>query len=87
MSGRRPDARIGAESERRLQGQENAITDRDADINALRQRVERFEGLSAVEFYNCALYVGEAKDSIVAADRGRELARMIRRLWDLGADL
>lgn len=65
----------------------NAITERDQTIHALRQRLERFEGLSPVEFYNCAVYVGEAKNSIEGADRGRELARMIRNLWDRGADL
>ena len=60
----------------------NAITERDQTIHALRGRLERFEALSAVEFYNCAVYVGEAKSAIEGTDRGRELARMVRNLFE-----
>jgi len=63
----------------------NALTERDQTIHALRQRLERFEALSTVEFYNCAVYVGEAKSAIQGADRGRELARMIRTLFERNA--
>lgn len=65
----------------------NAITERDETIHALRQRLERFENLSAVEFYNCAVYAQGAANAIEGADRGRELARMVRNLFDRGADL
>lgn len=63
----------------------NAINERDETIHALRQRLARFEALSTVEFYNCAIYVGEAKNAIEGTDRGRELARMIRNLFERSA--
>lgn len=58
----------------------NAIVERDETIHALRQRLAKFEAFSAVEFQNCAIHVEQAQTSFDAANFGRELARMVRRL-------
>jgi hypothetical protein len=56
----------------------NAITEQDETIHALRQRLAKVEALSTIELQNCARYVEAASNAIEGADRGRELARMVR---------